>query len=61
MRWTRHVEHTREKTNACKSSTGKPECKTALGKTTRRWEYNIKTDLIERGCKDVDWKETGSV
>ena len=36
---------------------GKPEGKRPLGRTTRRWEDNIKMNLeeVERGCGD--WME----
>jgi hypothetical protein len=34
---------------------GRPEGKTPLGKTRRRWDDNIKTDLHEVGWGDMDW------
>ena len=34
---------------------GKREGKRPLGRPRRRWEDNIKTDLQEVGCGDVDW------
>jgi hypothetical protein len=36
---------------------GKPEGKRALGKPRRRREDNIKIDLQEVGCGDMDWIE----
>jgi hypothetical protein len=36
---------------------GKPEGKRPLGRPRRRWEENIKTDLQEVGCRDMDWIE----
>jgi len=36
---------------------GKPEGKRPLGRTRSRWEDNIKMDLMEVGCWDVDWIE----
>ena len=36
---------------------GKPERKRPLGRIKRRWEDNIKMDLQEVGCGDVDWIE----
>ena len=36
---------------------GKPEGKRPLGRPRRRWEDNIKMDLQEVGCGDVDWIE----
>ena len=34
---------------------GKPEGKRPLGRPRRRWEDNIKMDLQEVGCGDMDW------
>jgi hypothetical protein len=34
---------------------GKSEETKSLGKTTCRWEDNIKMDLEIIGCEDVDW------
>ena len=34
---------------------GKPEGKSPLGRPRRGWENNIKMDLKEVGCGDVDW------
>jgi hypothetical protein len=34
---------------------GKPEGKRQLGTRRRRWEDNIKMDLQEMGCGDMDW------
>jgi len=34
---------------------GKPEGKRPLGRPRRRWEDNIKMDLREGRCGDVDW------
>jgi hypothetical protein len=34
---------------------GKPEGKRPLGRPRRRWVYNIKTDLQEVGCGNMDW------
>ena len=36
---------------------GKPEGKRPLGRTRHRWEDNIKMDLQEVGCGDMDWIE----
>jgi hypothetical protein len=38
-----------EKRNAYKLLVGKPEGKTALGRTKRKWVENIKMDLGEVG------------
>jgi hypothetical protein len=34
---------------------GKPEGKRQLGRLRRRWEDNIRMDLQEAVCGDVDW------
>ena len=34
---------------------GKPEGKSPLGRPRRGWENNIKMDLKEVGCGDMDW------
>jgi len=36
---------------------GRPEGKQPLGNPRRRWEDDIKVDLQEVGCGDVDWLE----
>ena len=36
---------------------GKPEGKRPLGRSRRRWEDNIKMDLKEVGCADMDYIE----
>jgi len=35
----------------------KPEGKRPLGRPRRRWEDNIKMDLLEVGCGGMDWIE----
>ena len=36
---------------------GKPTGKRSLGRPRRRWEDNIKMDLLEVGCRDMDWND----
>ena len=36
---------------------GKPDRKRPLGRPSRRWVDNIKTDLQEVGCGGMDWIE----
>jgi len=36
---------------------GKPEGKRSLGRPRYRWEDDIKMDLQEVGCGDMDWIE----
>jgi hypothetical protein len=33
---------------------GKSEGKSPLGRPRHKWEHNIKTDLQELGCGDID-------
>jgi hypothetical protein len=55
MRWLGHVARTGEKRNAYRLLVGKPEGKRKLGRPRRRWVDNIRMDLGEVGCGDVDW------
>jgi len=34
---------------------GKPKGNRPLGRPWCRWEYNIKMDLTEVGCRGMDW------
>jgi hypothetical protein len=36
---------------------GKPEGKIPLGRSRRRWEDDIKMDLLKMGCGIMDWIE----
>jgi len=36
---------------------GKPEGKRTLGRPNLKWEDNIKVDLQEVGCGDMDWTD----
>ena len=38
---------------------GKPEGKRPLGRPRRRWQHNIKIDLQEVGCGNMDRIEMG--
>jgi hypothetical protein len=49
MTWAGHVARIGEKLNACRILVGKAEGKRPLGRTRRRWVYNIKMDLREIG------------
>jgi hypothetical protein len=44
-----------EKRNAYKFLVGKPERKRPLRRPRRRWVDNIRMDLGQVGCGDVDW------
>jgi hypothetical protein len=36
---------------------GKPEGKRPVGRSRRRWKDNIKIDLQEEECEDMEWIE----
>jgi hypothetical protein len=55
MRWAEHVARMGQKRNAYRLLLGKPEGKIPLGRSRRRWVDNIKMDLREIGCDEVDW------
>jgi hypothetical protein len=55
MRWAEHVARMGEKRNAYMLLVGKPEGRRGLGRSRRRWVYNIKMDLLEIGWGGVDW------
>jgi hypothetical protein len=44
-----------EKMNACRILVGIPEGKRPLGRYSRRWEDNIKKDLIELVWNSMGW------
>jgi hypothetical protein len=47
MRWARHVALMGEERSVRRVLVGKPEGKRPLGRSRRRWEDNIKMDLLE--------------
>jgi hypothetical protein len=57
MRWARHVARMGERRGVYRVFVGNPEGKRLLGRPRRRWENNIKMDLQEVGCGDMDWIE----
>ena len=54
MRWAGHVACMRERRGIYKVLVGKPEGRRSLGTTRHRWEGNIKMDIQEVGCGDMD-------
>jgi hypothetical protein len=50
-----NVEYMGEKGNAYRIIVAKPKGKIPLGRRRRRWEDNIKMDVIKLGFKRVDW------
>jgi hypothetical protein len=57
MRWAGYVARMGEGRGVNRVLVGKPEGRTPLGRSRRRWEDNIKMDLQEVVCGDMDWIE----
>jgi len=57
MRWAGHVARMGERRGVYRVLVGKPEGKRPLERPRRRREDNIKMDLQEVGCGDMDWIE----
>jgi hypothetical protein len=55
MRWAGHVARMAEGRGVYRVLVGKPEGKRPLGRPTRRWEDNIKLDLMETGINGANW------
>ena len=50
MGWAGYVARMGERRGVYSVLVGKPEGKRPLGRSRRRWEFNIKMDLQEMGC-----------
>ena len=57
MRWAGHVARMGERRDLYRVLVGRPEGYRPLGRSRRRWHYNIKMDLQEVGCGGMDWIE----
>ena len=55
MRWAGRVACMRERRGVYRVLVGKPEGNRPIGRYGRGWEDNIKMDLQEVGCGDMDW------
>ena len=55
MRWAGHVACMSEERGVYRVLVGKPEGRRPLGRPRRRWVDNIRMDLQEVGCGNVDW------
>ena len=55
LRWAGHVARMGEERGTYRVLVGKPKGKRPLGRPRRRWVDNIRMDLQEVGCGDVDW------
>ena len=54
MEWDGHVARIGERRGVFVVLVGKPEAKRPLGRPRSRGENNIKMDLKELGCSDID-------
>jgi hypothetical protein len=57
MGWVGHEARMGERKGVCRVLVAKLEGKRPLVRPKRRWEENIKMDLQEVGCGDMDWIE----
>jgi hypothetical protein len=57
MRWAENVVRIDERGGLCWVLVRKPEGRIPLGRPGCSWENNMKTDVQEVGCGDVDWIE----
>jgi hypothetical protein len=57
MKWDGHVARMGKRRGEYRFLVGNPEGKTPLGRLGRRWEDNIKIDLQEVRCGDMDWSD----
>ena len=55
MRWVGHAARMGEERGAYRVLLGKPEGRSPLGRSRRRWVDNIRMDLQEVGCGYMDW------
>ena len=55
IRWAGHVARMGERRGVQRFLVGKPEGKRPLGRLRRRGDDNIKMDLQEVRCGDMDW------
>jgi len=55
MTWSGHVTRMWERRGVYRVLVEKPEGYRPLGRPRRKWEDNIKMDLQEVGCGDIDW------
>ena len=57
MRWAGHVARMGDRRGVYRILVGELEGERQLVRPRRKWEDNIKMDLQEVGCGDVDWIE----
>jgi hypothetical protein len=49
LKWAGHVARMGERRGAYRALVGKPQGRRPLGRPRRRWNNNIKTDLVNAG------------
>jgi len=59
MRWAGHVARLGVSRGVYRILVGKPEGKSPLERSRRKWEDNVKIDLQEVGCGGMDWIDMG--
>ena len=57
IRWVGHVARVGEIRGVYRVLVRKTEGKRTLGRSRRRWDFNIKMDLQEEGCGGMNWIE----
>jgi len=57
MIWAGHVARMGESSGVYRVLVGKHEGNKPLGRPRRKWEDNIKMDLLEVGCRGMHWIE----
>ena len=57
IRWAGLVARIGERRDVYRVLVGKPEGKRPLGRSRRRWDDNIKTDVQVAGYGGMDWNE----
>jgi hypothetical protein len=57
IKWAGHVARIEKRRGDYRVLVWKPEGKGPLGRPRRRWEDNIKINLQELGCGDMDWTD----
>jgi len=57
LRWAGHVARMGNERTAARVWEGKPNATRLLGRPRRRWEDNVKADLMEIGRGNTSWVE----
>jgi hypothetical protein len=55
LRWKGYVACKEESRSVLRALVVKSERKRSLGRPRRKWEDNVKMDLQEVGCEDMEW------